>query len=282
MFVRKTRWNESGHKAVDDDDDLNTIMNNSYKKNFREGSKKIKMDVDDLSRVHSGIFGIHEKALHQAVRVGNAKDVKRLLKISDINVNAVEDVDDALTLAVKSQKCDRMKILRFLLGHENINVNACNGYAFRYAAEHGFSDIVRLMLLNPSLDVNACGGYALRKAVNTNNSLATVRFLVEDARTNVNINNGEILCDCVRNTRVSILRLLLSNPRIDISQCRFKAFKIALEMDNPLIVQMFFECASMNLDHDQIKNLLNIVHPYLMENQHTEPIAAFMMVYRIN
>jgi uncharacterized protein len=93
-----------------------------------------------------------EQELIEAAMFGYVDEVKRLLQIHGINVNAIDA--GGATALMNAIVNERQEIVRILLNDPNIDVNAidCNGFtALMTAATHGNKKIVE-MLLNAGAD----------------------------------------------------------------------------------------------------------------------------------
>ena len=91
----------------------------------------------------------------EQVRAGNMEEVKTRLRFEDINCKNKRNVSGLYVAAQMNNK----QMVEFLIGHEELNVNAYNktvpGHtALMIAAELGHTDIVKALLKHPQIEIN--------------------------------------------------------------------------------------------------------------------------------
>jgi hypothetical protein len=148
---------------------------------------------------------IKQKEFETAFTSNNIKDVKKILKNSDLN--------------------PAMK----------------NNYAICYSSEHGYIDIVKLLLKDKRVDPSGCYNSAIHKA-SANGHTDIVRLLLKDTRVNPSDPyNKDILQSPSGNGYFDIVQVLLKDPRVYPSNDNNWAIKLALKNKHLHIAKLLWK-----------------------------------------
>jgi ankyrin repeat protein len=173
----------------------------------------------------NGSVALWKMDLIVAVNTGDLTEVRRLLQIPGMDINAGAyggGNQDVLITAVKNGSPE---IVKALLNNPEIQVNNTNknkNTALIFAAQKGYTEIVEELLKHPEIQVNNTnidGDTALMWAAQTGYT-EIVRLLLNFPGINVNRENNKTdnaLIFAANKGYTEIVRLLLAHPEININ-----------------------------------------------------------------
>ncbi|MFC1842989.1 ankyrin repeat domain-containing protein [Candidatus Dependentiae bacterium] len=238
-----------------------------------------KMIKGVTSKSISGVYRVaswlrrkyRSRQLKQAVKRGDLKKVKELLKYKDIDVNTGTG-EFGWSPLFYTLMTNSFGILKELLKHPKIDVNKDhNGQSpIFYACSQGYLDIVKELLKHPKIDVNKVIGSGFFKGstplffVCDNGNVDTLKELLKHPKIDVNkvVGSGFFkgstpLFYACKKDRLEIAKELLKHPKIDVN----KTSKFT--RNRGLMTPLFFVCDNGNVD--TLKELLK--HPKIDINK---------------
>ncbi|PRP76545.1 ankyrin repeat domain-containing protein 50-like, partial [Planoprotostelium fungivorum] len=168
----------------------------------------------------------NNEAFLNASKRDRLKTVKLLL--SDPRVDPSVDDNKAIHTA---SHYDRTETIRLLMTHPRVDPSGRDNKIIRNASTRGNLSLVELLFTDPRVDPSACDQEAIRTAAAYGYS-SVVQLLLTDPRVDPSV--------CIEQIdTLSVMKLLLPHPSVDLLECHNKATRAASSLDHSMVVQEF-------------------------------------------
>ncbi|KAJ3357303.1 hypothetical protein HDU91_005427 [Kappamyces sp. JEL0680] len=194
----------------------------------------------------------HQICFHRACRRGDVELVRLLLEHplvwTDNNGYAPEDLDDIdinFTFSICAEE-GLLEIVKILMATGKADPSDDANYAIRLASENGHSEIVDVLLTDRRVDPSVMDNHAIYYAA-LEGHRQTVEILMKDSRVNpADSQNRTFARACQRVENLDILKLLLTDPRVDPKECEAEALENAAANDCVEILEFLLDDLKLN------------------------------------